>query len=129
MKQLVQLQEIETKLKEMGYQIIAVTPDKPEEIKKTLDKKKLTYTLLSDSKMGGAKAFGIAFKLNKKKAKERMTMVVADRASGEKHHLLPVPAVFLIGADQVIDFTHADPDYTVRLQPDALLSAAEKALK
>jgi peroxiredoxin len=126
---LVQLQEIEPRLKEMGYRIIAVTPDKPEEIKKTLDKKKLTYTLLSDSKMDGAKAFGIAFKLNKKKFMERMASVATEKSSGETHHLLPVPAVFLIGADGVIDFVYANPDYTVRLQPDALLAEAEKALK
>lgn len=126
---MVQLKKYEPELKAMGYQIICVSPDKPEELIKIADKNKLPYTFLSDSKMEAATAYGLAFKLNQKKPKERLTGAVVDKYSGEKHRQLPVPAVFLIGADQVIDFVYANPDYTVRIEPEVLLAEAEKALK
>ena len=48
-------------------------------------------------------------------------------ASGQKHHLLPVPSVFLVGTDGVIKFRYVNPDHTVRIDPDALLAAATTA--
>ena len=127
---MVQLGTIESDLIEMGYQIIAISPDSPRNLRKTMTKKKLNYTLLSDSKVEGAKAFGLAFKLNKKKFKERAAQIVSARYSGEKHGILPVPAVFLIGTDEVVDFVYYNPDYTVRLQADEVLKAAKReALK
>ena len=44
--------------------------------------------------------------------------------SGENHHQLPVPAVFIVGTDGVIQFTYANPDYKVRISPDMLLAVA-----
>lgn len=41
--------------------------------------------------------------------------------------MLPVPAVFIVGTDGVIDFVHADEDYKKRLAPDVLVNAAETA--
>jgi len=114
---------------DMGYRIIAVSPDTPERLRKTITKKKLNYTLLSDSKVEGAKAFGLAFKLDEKKLKEWMTGIATERYSGEKHHILPVPAVFIIGTDGVIDYVYTNVDYTVRLQADELIAAAKEALK
>jgi len=49
-----------------------------------------------------------------------------EAASGQKHHQLPVPAVFIIDRAGVIRFVYANPDYTVRITPDALLEAAQQ---
>jgi peroxiredoxin len=46
-------------------------------------------------------------------------------ASGESHHVLPVPATFIIGTDGIINFAYINPDYKVRLHPDVLLAAAK----
>ena len=62
--QLSKLNSIESKLVEMGFQIIAISPDKPENLRESIKKHKLTYLLLSDSKMETAKAFGVAFKVD-----------------------------------------------------------------
>jgi hypothetical protein len=45
-------------------------------------------------------------------------------ASGAKHHELPVPAVFLVAINGLIQFEYINPDYTVRAHPDVLLAAA-----
>ena len=51
-----------------------------------------------------------------------------DDASGGNHHLLPIPAVFLVGTDGVIKFTYANPDYKVRMDPQVLLSTVKAEL-
>jgi peroxiredoxin len=123
-----QLQEIEPKLKEMGYQLIAISPDSPEQTHKTREKLKLSYLLLSDSSMAVSRAFGIAF-VSKNGVRNKMSAKATEKFSGEKHHQLPVPSVFIIGTDGVIDFVHYNPDYTVRMPPEALLAECEKALE
>ena len=123
-----QLQEADPELQKLGYRIIGISADKPSKVKESLEKGNLTYTLLSDSTMETAKAFGIAFEVDKPMI-ELLTSYNIDieEASGENHHLLPVPSVFLVGTDGVIDFVYANPDYKERLDPDVLLAAAKAA--
>lgn len=124
-----QLQEIEPKLRELGYRIIAISPDRPEKISESMESGKMTYTLLSDSTMEASKAFGIAFEVEAPMLKKLDSYNIdIEAASGEKHHLLPVPSVFIAGTDGIIDFSYSNPDYKTRLAPDVLLAAAKAAL-
>ena len=128
--QLGAIAKIDPRLRELGYQIVAVSPDKPEKLRASLDKGKLTYTLLSDSKMDAARAFGIAFKVDDATLDKHKTHGIdLTEASGETHHLLPVPSVFILGTDGVIRFEYVNPNYKVRLDPEVLLAAAKAALK
>jgi hypothetical protein len=87
-----QLHEIESQLIELGYRIIAVSPDRPEKIRETLEKKLLNYLLLSDRGMLGAKAFGIAFRLDDGLLEKYKGFGIdLEGASGESHHM-PIPA-------------------------------------
>lgn len=72
-------------------------------------KKGLTYTMLVDDDLTVTRQFGIVFK--------------------EGSWLLPVPAVFVVGTDGIIQFHYVHPDYRVRLEPDVLLAAAKAARK
>ena len=127
--QLSQLQTIEAELREMGYQILAISPDRPEKLTESVGKHDLTYMLLSDHAMGAGRAFGIAFRVDDATLeKYKGYGIDLNAASGETHHLLPVPAVFIVGTDGIIKFSHANPDYKVRLAPGDLLDAARAAL-
>lgn len=129
-KQLKQLKEIEPKLLSLGYQILAISTDKPEKLQETLTKEKLNYTLLSDSKMTACSTLGIAFKVEEEVVKKyKSHNMDLETASGEKHHLLPVPSVFIVGTDGIIKFSYINPNYKVRLDPDVMLAAATAALK
>ena len=124
-----QLQKIDSDLRELGYRIIAISPDRQEKVSESIDKHNMTYTLLSDSSMTAAKAFGIAFEVDKPTLEKLASYTIdIEDASGEKHHLLPVPSVFLAGKDGIIDFVYANPDYKTRLAPEVLLAAAKAAL-
>ena len=128
-KHLGQLQAIEGQLVEMGYQIIAVSPDRPEKIKAAVDKHGLKYPLVSDSEMGAAKAMGVAFRLDDATVSKYKTEYGIDieADSGQKHHLLLAPSVFLVGTDGVVQFSYVNPNYEVRIDPAVLLEAAKAA--
>jgi peroxiredoxin len=122
-----QLQSIESSLETLGYRIVAVSPDKPEQLRVTTEKQTLGYTLVSDSEAAGIKAFGIAFRVDDRTFKRYKDELQIDLEgySGAKHHLLPVPAVFIIGRDGRVLFQYVNPDFTVRLHPEILLAAAK----
>ena len=123
---LAELQEAQIQLKKLGFRIVAISPDRPEELQKSTEQNHLSYTLLSDSSMEATKAFGLAFEVDGPMLEKLASYNIdIEAASGEKHHLLPVPAVFLVGPDGVIDFSHSNPDYTVRLSSAELLAAAK----
>ena len=126
-----QLQSIESELVQIGFQIIAVSPDRPQKLKQSTEKHKLKYRLLSDSEMTAAKALGIAFRVDDATVNKYKTDYGIDLEadSGHKHHLLPVPSVFLVGRDRIIQFSYVNPNYKVRIDPAVLLEAAKAAMR
>lgn len=125
------LQSIESELVDMGFQIIAVSPDRPEKLNESLESQGLSYRLLSDSDMTVAKALGIAFKVDDATVKKYKTDYGIDLEadSGQTHHLLPVPSAFLVARDGTIKFAYVNPDYKVRIKPRVLLEVAKSELK
>lgn len=122
-KQLSGLQEIQQDLTTMGYQVLAISTDSPDNLKQSATKQSLTYTLLSDADLAVAKQFGIAFKSPKNYDK------FLPETSGGKNvdKLLPVPSVFILNRKGNIRFEYINPVITQRLSP-ALLKAAATAL-
>lgn len=126
---LADLRNIESQLRDMGIQIVAISPDKPEYLNVTLDKQKLAYTLLSDSKMEATKAFGLAYKVDNDTLQAlKGYNINLKENSGEDHEMLPVPAAILVDQDLKVNFVFAAPDYTVRVD-NAVVLAAAKAMK
>jgi peroxiredoxin len=129
-QQLSQLNGIENKLSAMGYQIVALTPDPPEQIKKTLDKHSLKYAIYSDTDLATIKAFGVGFRLPESTVeKYRGYGITLSHAPGETDNVLPVPSVFIIDAEGVVQFVYVNPDYRIRLSSELLLTAAKTSLK
>jgi len=115
---------------ELGYRIVAVSPDRPAELTKTIDKNELTYTLLSDSTMGGAKSLGIAERFGSVKvAAYKLNNQNIETASGQDHHLIPVPSVYIIGKDGIIRFAHTDENHRRRIDTFEILSRAQSLIK
>ena len=126
--QLSNLRLIQKDVEAMGYRIIAISPDRPEELAKTMGKDKLGYTLLSDGKAQALREFGIGYRLDDASfAKYQGYGVDLEKASGEKEHALPVPSVFIVDKDGVLQFSYVHPDYRVRV-PETVILAAAKAI-
>jgi peroxiredoxin len=125
--QLGQLRAAESDLRAMGFDLLFVSADRPEKLYASLNEENtdVGYTLLSDSSMEIAQTYGVAFKVSEE---YRLWLLERDKdievASGETHHVLPVPSVFLIDKTGTIQFQYSNPNYKVRLHPDVLLAAA-----
>ncbi len=132
--QLAALRDIEPKLKQMGYQLIAITPDSVASIQKSLQDtggKALNYTLLSDSNFHASRAFGLAYYLDDKTAmayKGKLGSLITTEAGTEKV-VLPVPAVYIVNTQGEALFNYVHINYKTRLESELLLKAAQLALQ
>ncbi len=126
--QMDQLVKIEPDLKKMGYQIIAVSLDKPQNLRESLGKHHINYTLLSDRSMDLTRKFGLAYQVSGEiLTKMQARGISLDSSTGNSLHLLPVPAAFVVDQKGVIHFVYYNPDIKVRVNPAELLDAAKKA--
>lgn len=125
-RHLMALSEIEDDLKKTGFQLLAISADSPAKIAETPNRDKLSYTLLSDSTMEAAKSFGITFKVDDETVEryKKDFQIDLEAASGQTHHLLPHPAVYVADQEGTIRFAHVNQDYKTRLEPAMILETA-----
>lgn len=131
-RHLAELRHVVPELEQRGMDVYFLSADSPANLASALhgDAEGLDYTLLSDARLGAAKAFGLAFRVSDdyyRQAKEYGLDL--EEASGETHHALPVPAVYVIDAEGMIRFAHSEPDYTQRLGNDELRAAVDGLLE
>lgn len=112
-----ELQNVEEDILGMGYQIVTISPDSPDNLNASLDKHKLNYRLLSDADMKVAQAFGIAFAVP-----QSSTERLSNYSGGKNPGQLPVPSVFVINQQGEILFEYINPDYKKRLDAGLLLA-------
>ncbi len=92
---------------------------------KSLEVKDLGYTLYSDSTLAAARAFRVVFQLSRVEALGYKSYGIdLEEASGQDHHQLPVPSVFLVEAGGSIRWVYSNPDYEVRPENTSVLDAA-----
>ena len=121
---LAELRKTENELKEMGFDVWFISPDRPELLSEGKDSE-FGYRLLSDPGMNAAQAFGIAFRLDDETFERYAGFGNnLNERSGDDHKALPSPATFIIGTDGKVQFAYVNPDYSVRLAPEVLLAAA-----
>ncbi len=115
-----------TTLEERGYTVLGLCPDLPGGLQQVHAEKKLNFSLYSDSAVEVADALGIAFHMDN----ETVTMyrnqykIDIEKASGQRHHNLPVPAVIVRDASGSVTFVYTNADHKVRLRNEELLEAA-----
>ncbi|HMQ69852.1 MAG TPA: peroxiredoxin-like family protein [Ignavibacteria bacterium] len=120
------LQEIESELLALGFQIIAVSADSPEMLSETLDKNELRFSLYSDNESAASTAFGLAFRVSDDYMEKLASYNIdLESATGNKDHILPVPAVYMLNTSGLIEFDYSNPDYKVRLDTGELLNQAK----
>ena len=129
--QLNRIKEIESDLIDLGYQVIAISPDSNKSITEQQKREKLTYTMLTDNELALSKELGIAFFLDKKTEKiyrDRIGVPFQD-INGDTRVSLPAPAVYIIGTDKEVKFQYVNPDFRARIDEQLLLAAAKQAVK
>jgi len=120
---LAELQEIKGEVESLGYQIFGITPDQPNKLAQSQEKGKSDIIVYSDSKTNAIQAFGLDWNVDDEmfdKYKNEYKLDL-EEWSGESHHNLPVPAIYVI-KDGVVEFQYVNPKYSTRLKPATLLA-------
>lgn len=110
----------ESEILELGYQVVAISPDKLENLEETAVKDEIKYKLFSDATGELTKAAGIAFK-----APERYGNRLLDWSGGKNKGFLPVPSVFVLDTKGEILFEYINPNYKQRLSGELLLAVLQ----
>jgi len=118
---LAEIQQAESQILELGYQLVAISPDSPENLKSTNKEHQLNYSLYSDTDGDFLKALGIVFNAPKK-----YSDMLSKRSNEKNQGFLPVPSVFVVDTSGTILFEYINPDYKTRISAGLLLSVLEE---
>ena len=112
-KQLKKLEDSLQLIKDKRAKLIAVTPEKPESIAKTIEKTQASYSLLYDKEMKIMKAYAVAFEVDERTvSRYKNADIDLATANGQKDKVyLPVPAVYIINKEGTILYRFFDADY------------------
>ena len=116
--QLSGLVDIEQQILDLGYQIVAVSPDDYRNLKNTEEKDKIKYQVLSDKNGAFIKEIGIAFQT----PSAIKGYVGTQGQKGETATVLPVPTVLIVTTKGEIVFEYINPNYKQRISGDMLLA-------
>jgi len=127
-KHLGEVASIQDQITERGYQIVAISTDRPEDVAVVEKNGKFPYSILSDSTVAAATAFGLAFTLDEPTATKYTDFgIKLMDTTGNVQNTLPVPAFYLIEKNGTVLFERHDSDYKVRMKKDEILKAMDEA--
>jgi peroxiredoxin len=114
-KELSRLQDSLGLIKEKGATLVAVSPEKPENISKTVEKTKAEYSILYDEKLKIMKAYDVEFELPENTVtRYRNSGLDIEKNNGDNGKYLPVPAIYIIDKESTVTYRFFEPDYKKR---------------
>lgn len=104
--------------------MVAISPQLPEYSRELAFKHKLSFPVLHDKHNEVARKFGLVFHLpDDLQNAYRSFGIDLEKVDGDPSWELPIPGSFVIARDGLVKYASADPDYTTRPEPDALIEA------
>jgi peroxiredoxin len=114
-RQLKKLEDSLNLITEKGATVIAVTPEKPDGIAKTVEKTGAEYSILYDEDQKIMKAYEVDFEVPENTIKRyRNTDIDLEKINGRNWKYLPVPAVYIIDKELNITYRFFNTDYKKR---------------
>jgi peroxiredoxin len=115
-RQLKKLEDSLSLITGKGASLIAVSPEKPENIAKTIEKTNASYPILFDDGLTIMKSYDVAFAVDDKTIeKYKGYGIDFSQVNGSTNGAnLPVPAIYVINKEGKIVFRHFDKNYTKR---------------
>jgi len=126
-KYLQRLEDSLSLIKEKGATLVAITPELPENVTKTIEKTKAEYPILYDENLKIMKAYEVEYQVPENTlSRYRNTGIKLEENNGIRNgNYLPVPATYIINKDQMITYRHFDSDYKKRPSVKELLKNLE----
>jgi peroxiredoxin len=128
-RQMKGLIEVEQRIIDLGYQIIAISPDTPQRLQAQKTGAEFDVVRLSDNGLNAIRAFGLGYFLDDNTAQTYRDKLGANLVSlnGENKVVLPVPAAYIFDTSGLVQFQYVNPNFRVRVSPQLLFYAAKLA--
>ena len=112
------LQEIHSQVRELGAEILVLTPELERYARALHKKLNLSYDILTDLHLKTAEQFGLVFTLpDYLRELYKSFGSTLDRFHDETEYRLPMPARYVIDQQAVIRAAEVNADYTIRPEP------------
>lgn len=129
--QLYAYQQVLPEFEELGAQLVAVSPEKPESMQDTASRNALTFEVLSDEGNKISRLYDLIWTVPEDKRAEfskwldQETGKTLAEFNGADNYELPIPATFIIAQDGTVVYVFRDEDYTKRARNEDILKALE----
>jgi peroxiredoxin len=121
------LQQSLSQTRSLGAELVAISPQLPDNSLSTVEKLALDFEVLSDVGNKVAKDFGLVFKLSDKMQEIYKNFGIdLPAANGDLSFELPIPATYVVAPNNIISYAYIDADYTNRLDPDIIIAELQK---
>ncbi|WP_278381543.1 peroxiredoxin-like family protein [Pseudoalteromonas distincta] len=112
--------------KTQSAQLVAISPQLPDETLSTAQKNDLEFDMLCDVSNKVAEQFGLLFTLDERiQALYTQFGIDFEHYYGDKSFKLPLPATYVINQEGVITYAFLSEDYTLRAEPIDVMTALE----
>lgn len=114
-------------IKDKGATVVAVTPEIPESIAKTIEKTGADYSILYDEGLKIMKAYEVEFEIPENvQTRYRNSGIKIDENNGKNGNFLPIPATYIIDKEANITYRFFQADYKKRPSIKEILDNLEK---
>ncbi len=104
-----------------GAQLVAISPEKPDNTLSTTEKNELEFAVLSDEQNTVADDFGLRYEIDPALAERFGPML--EQVNGDDSHTLPLTATYIIDTEGVIRYAEVTADYKLRAEPADVIAA------
>jgi peroxiredoxin len=109
-----------------GAQLVAISPQTPDNSLTLAERHELEFEVLSDQGNEVARDFGLVFSLSEP-VKEFFRVAGFDlpEYNGDERWELPIPATYVVDQDGIV-VSHIDPDWSRRMEPREIVEALDE---
>ena len=109
----------------LGAQLVAISPQVPDESLTKDEISAMEFYVLSDQNATVAAQYGVAWQVPEflsehMRVDRKLDLDVINNGNGS---ILPIPATFVIGRDGIVKWRFVDVDYRTRSEPDDIIEA------
>lgn len=109
-------------IQNLGGQLLAISPQKPDDALTAKEKNSLKFEVLSDANQEVIKAYNLQFDPGEDYHNRRDLTLL----NGDGSKTLPIPATFIIDTDGRIAAAHVEANYTQRMLPGEIIDQLSK---
>lgn len=111
-------------IKESGANLIAITPETPDNSLTTSEKNEIAFNVLTDTNNNYARELGLVFKMPKALQEVYKSFGIDLEAhNGNADFELPMPATLVVNSNKEVSYSFVSEDYTKRADIPAILDA------